>query len=243
MKALHALLPAVALAQSKFDLMPGSDAAVQEFNTSLETAFRAMCMDLRNLGEQAFLHDEATLRAMFEPKGDRPIWFRLQDPHTTTDRLGGLARSGDFEAFLKSWPGQARDYLPPGIEPTPDERFYKRMEKTLRSGALVSIGQVQARYARRGDTWDEGETTTIEALAHGVYLRLPAVDTTGAISAHHWMHHGSIEDLQSTVKPHVDQLSAMEREQLMQSMAFEAAMKTILKAEREVKASALARVG
>lgn len=246
LKALHALLPAVTLAQSKFDRMPDSDVAIKEFNASLELAFRAMCMDMRGQGERAMVHDERALEALMTPKGENSLWFRFADPHVTAQRLSDLARHGDFASFTKSWPGPARDYLPPGIEATPDERLYKRMEKSLRNGAVINVGDIQVRYARKGDTWDESagaELHVIEALGHGVYLRHPALDRDGAVVGHRWLHHGSMEDLQSIAQPHVDRLSAMEREQLMQSMAFEAAMKTILKAEREVKASALARVG
>ena len=235
--ALHALLPGIERAQRDFNQAGGAPQAADRFNAVLEPAFRALCLDLKSIGQKLAVHDEASLASLMAPRDDRSLWFRLQDPSQTARRLTDLASTGDWAGFLKKWPGpsaqdSAQD-LPAGIERTCDDRWFARLEKSLRSGSVVGLGEVQVRYARRGQEWEE-EGNTLQALDHGVYLRLPAKDREDKTVGHRWLHHGTMEDLPRIVEPHVQRLSGLQREQVMQSMVFQAAMRTIMKAEQSL---------
>lgn len=74
----------------------------------------------------------------------------------------------------------------------------------------VDIGDIQVRFQRGGETFGDGSRVML-ALATGLYLRLPAYRGGERVEGH-WMHHGSSDDMEAILQPHIAQMSVMDLE-------------------------------
>lgn len=95
------------------------------------------------------------------------------------------------------------DTQPEAVDPARQPAYDKLMGHMRR--ALVERRQVidigndfQLRFQRRGETWDHGDNT-LEARESGLFVLCP-VEQGGKRVDGRWLHHGSSDDLEDTMK-------------------------------------------
>lgn len=95
------------------------------------------------------------------------------------------------------------DKQPESIDPEHQQAYDKLMGHMRR--ALVERRQVidigndfQVRFQKRGETWDHGDNT-LEARESGLFVLFP-VEQGGKRVDGRWLHHGSTDDLEETMK-------------------------------------------
>lgn len=115
-----------------------------------------------------------------------------------------------------------------GVRPTPKERFFERLEKNLREGLVVGIGEYQFRYCQEGQTFEEGDEE-LQALDTGIYVRCPRTQG-GKPIGYSWLWMGYIDHLERIAAPHLEALTPTERELVFIGMVSQAALRGIRKA-------------
>jgi hypothetical protein len=240
---LHSMKDEMAAAQAEFnsrmDLASPLKPACAKFNAVLERAFESMLLDLK--ATPAASHHPDALKAIYKPHNDEVLWFACPDRRKTAEKLLAVSEDGDLSHLVEAGP-DSRHSLSDRVKksdkpsavgtPTSDDRLLWRIEKSLRAGEVVEIGEISLRKAFRNEAWSDesNPNLSVKALENGLYVRVPTTQVQEGGSTQpgkKWIHAGPFDNLELVVKPHLDDLAPLDREMLMQGLTFRAAMKVI----------------
>lgn len=119
------------------------------------------------------------------------------------------------------------EYIPAlGVVGTPRVKLLQFIERALREGQVVTIGDFVFRFCRKGCTFESGDEV-IQALETGIFIRLQVFEAPNWAepTSHRWGWLGHLDDHELYLTPYLDALTPEAREYVAADLTFTAVMR------------------
>lgn len=121
------------------------------------------------------------------------------------------------------------EYIPAlGVVGTPRTKLLQFIERALREGQVVTIGDLTFRFCRKGCTFESGDQV-FQALETGIFIRLQVFEAPNWAepTSHRWGWLGNLDDHELYLTPYLDALTPEAREYVAADLIFTAVMRKL----------------